>query len=61
MVNGTGIFSEIERRRKKMIRDLMHYLKRLIGVTELAGSATSWSLGVSERRKSKTKITLEVF
>nr|POF25622.1 hypothetical protein CFP56_17883 [Quercus suber] len=25
-----------------MIRDLMHYLKSLIGVTDLAGSATTW-------------------
>ena len=31
-----------------MIRELMHYLKRLIGVTELAGSATSWSLETLE-------------
>lgn len=55
IVNGTGNFSEIERRRKKMIRDLMHYLKRLIGVTEPAGSATSRSLGVERKTESKQK------
>ena len=34
-----------------MIRDLM-----LIGVTELAGSATTWSLGVERKTESKLKL-----
>ena len=38
-----------------MIRGLMHYLSRLIGVTELAGSATSSLLELSEGRSPKKK------